>query len=75
MGAFINGLRGKKDDTENFDKLRGLNDYNFGIGGPVLAIHKLIFWFSVQHTSEENYSVYEDTNFHIDRYLTCLKII
>ena len=24
---------------------------------------------------EENDSVYEDTNFHIDRYLPCLKII
>ena len=59
VGAFINGLRGKKDDTENFDKLRGLNDYNFGIGGPVLGIPKLRFWFSGQHTSEENYSVYE----------------
>ena len=59
VGAFINGLRGKKDGTENFDKLRGLNDYNFGIGGPVLGIPKLRFWFSGQHTSEENYSVYE----------------
>lgn len=36
-----------------------MNDYNFGIGGPVLGIPKLRFWFSGQHTTEENYSVYE----------------
>ena len=59
VGAFLNELRGKTKDTENFDKLRGLNDYNFGIGGPVLGIPKLRFWFSGQHTTEENYSVYE----------------
>ncbi|MBT5734200.1 TonB-dependent receptor plug domain-containing protein, partial [bacterium] len=59
VGAFLNELRGKTKDTENFDKLRGLNDYNFGIGGPVLGIPKLRFWFSGQHTTEESYSVYE----------------
>ena len=59
VGALINDFRGKKDDTKNFDKLRGLNDYNFGIGGPVLGIPKLRFWFSGQYTSNENYSVYE----------------
>ena len=59
VGAFINSLAGKKEGTENFDKLRGLNDYNFGIGGPILGIPKLRFWFSGQHTTEENYSVYE----------------
>ena len=59
VGAFLNELHGKTKDTENFDKLRGLNDYNFGIGGPVLGIPKLRFWFSGQHTTEENYSVYE----------------
>ena len=52
VGALINNLRGKTKDTENFDKLRGLNDYNFGIGGPVLGIPKLRFWFSGQYTSE-----------------------
>ena len=59
VGALINRLRGKKDDTNNFDQLRGLNDYNFGVGGPVLGIPKLRFWFSGQYTSEEHYSVYE----------------
>ncbi|MFL3013245.1 MAG: carboxypeptidase regulatory-like domain-containing protein, partial [Candidatus Neomarinimicrobiota bacterium] len=59
VGAFINSLSGKNSDTENFDQLRGLNDYNFGIGGPVLGIPKLRFWFSGQYTSEEKYSVYE----------------
>ena len=59
VGALINDFRGKKDDTKNFDKLRGLNDYNFGIGGPVLGLPKLRFWFSGQYTSNENYSVYE----------------
>ena len=62
VGAFLNELRGKTDDTENFDKLRGLNDYNFGIGGPVLGIPKLRFWFSGQYTTEESYSVYEFDN-------------
>jgi hypothetical protein len=28
VGALINNLRGKTKDTENFDQLRGLNDYN-----------------------------------------------
>ncbi len=62
VGAFINNLRGKTKDTENFDQLRGYNDYNFGIGGPVLGIPKLRFWFSGQYTSEDNYSVYEFDN-------------
>jgi len=62
VGALINNLRGKTNDTENFDKLRGLNDYNFGIGGPVLGIPKLRFWFSGQYTSEDSYSVYEFDN-------------
>lgn len=59
VGAFINGIFGKSDDNQNFDKLRGLNDYSFGLGGPVLGIPKLRFWISGQQTSAENYSVYE----------------
>jgi len=59
VGALINNLRGNTSNTENFDNLRGLNDYNFGIGGPVLGIPKLHFWFSGQYTMKEHYSVYE----------------
>ena len=65
VGALINNLRGKTKDTENFDKLRGLNDYNFGIGGPVLGIPKLRFWFSGQYTSEDSYSVYAVSYTHL----------
>ena len=68
VGAFLNSLNGKTSDTENFDQLRGLNDYNFGIGGPVLGIPKLRFWFSGQYTSNEKYSVYEfDDKVYLDR--------
>ena len=33
VGALINSMRGNTSGTDNFDKLRGLNDYNFGMGG------------------------------------------
>ena len=59
VGALINSMRGNTSGTENFDKLRGLNDYNFGMGGPVLGIPKLHFWFSGQYTTEEHRSVYQ----------------
>ena len=59
VGALINSMRGNTSGTDNFDKLRGLNDYNFGMGGPVLGIPKLHFWFSGQYTTEEHRSVYQ----------------
>ena len=43
-----------------YDDLRGFNDYNFGFGGPIpFTGGKLRFWVSSQMTDEEKYSVYE----------------
>lgn len=44
MGAFLNSsLFGNDLETNNYDLIRGYDDYNFGIGGPVLGIPKLRF--------------------------------
>ncbi len=59
MGAMINSAMGKTHETENFDLIRGYDDLNVGIGGPVLGIPRLYFWVSGQYTTEDNYSVYE----------------
>ncbi|HIA94222.1 MAG TPA: hypothetical protein EYO16_02995, partial [Candidatus Marinimicrobia bacterium] len=59
VGALINSAMGKTDETENFDLIRGYNDLNIGIGGPILGIPKLSFWISGQYTTKDNYSVYE----------------
>ena len=59
VGALINSALGKTSETENFDLIRGYDDLNIGIGGPVLGIPKLSFWISGQYTTEDNYSVYE----------------
>ena len=40
----------------------GYDDYNFGIGGPVLGIPRLTFWVSGQYTTDKNFSVYEFDN-------------
>lgn len=59
VGALINNALGNTELTDNFDLIRGYNDYNFGIGGPILGIPKLTFWVSGQYTTKDNYSVYE----------------
>ena len=41
-----------------YDKLRGFNDLNFGLGGPLL-IEGLTFWFSAQITDKKSYRVYK----------------
>ena len=41
-----------------YDNLRGFNDLNFGLGGPLL-IEGLTFWFSGQITNNESYQVYK----------------
>ncbi len=43
-----------------YDQLRGYNDYNFGMGGPVpLTNSKLSYWVSGQWTTKDNYRVYK----------------
>ena len=42
-----------------YDKLRGYNDYNIGLGGPVFGIPKLRYWVSGQFTDHQNYRVYK----------------
>ena len=64
IGALINDAIGAASEgydrtTDNYDLLRGYNDYNFGIGGPILGLPKLSFWVSGQYTTNENFSVYE----------------
>ena len=49
VGALINAALGKTEENENFDLIRGYNDLNIGIGGPVLGIPKLSFWISGQY--------------------------
>ena len=43
----------------HYDELRGYNDYNLGFGGKVPLLNKLNYWISGQHTSYENYRVYQ----------------
>lgn len=43
----------------HYDALRGYNDYNLGLGGTVPLLNKLKYWISGQHTSYENYRVYQ----------------
>lgn len=62
VGALINSAAGNTETTNNFDLLRGYNDYNFGIGGPIIGLPKLTFWVSGQSTTEDNFSVYEFDN-------------
>jgi len=62
VGAMINSAMGKNLATENYDLLRGYDDYNIGLGGPVLGIPKLNFWISGQVTTEDNYEVYKFDN-------------
>ncbi|MBT3497027.1 MAG: TonB-dependent receptor plug domain-containing protein [Candidatus Marinimicrobia bacterium] len=59
LGALLNDLAGNTEDNQNYDRLRGYDDYNFGVGGPLLFLPKLSFWVSGQYTNEANYSVYE----------------
>ncbi len=60
VGVFLNdAFLEKTEPNENFDLIRGYNDYNIGLGGPILGIPKLSFWISGQYTNEDNYSVYE----------------
>ncbi len=43
-----------------YDELRDYNDYNFGIGGPLIpGWDKIKFWFSSQSTSNGAYKVYK----------------
>ena len=62
VGALINSALGDDLETNNYDLIRGYDDYNFGIGGPVLGIPKLTFWVSGQYTTDQNFSVYEFDN-------------
>ena len=62
VGALINSAAGNTETTNNFDLLRSYNDYNFGIGGPIIGLPKLTFWVSGQSTTEDNFSVYEFDN-------------
>ncbi len=59
VGALINSSAGNDLETNNYDLNRGYNDYNFGVGGPIIGIPKLTFWVSGQYTTEDKYSVYE----------------
>ena len=59
VGALINSALGNDLETNNYDLNRGYNDYNFGVGGPILGIPKLTFWISGQYSTEDKYSVYE----------------
>ena len=59
IGAAINSALGNDLETNNYDLNRGYNDYNFGVGGPIIGIPKLTFWVSGQFTTEDKYSVYE----------------
>ena len=43
----------------HFDELRGYNDYNLGFGGTMPLLSKLKYWVSGQHSSYENYRVYQ----------------
>ncbi|MFQ6604589.1 MAG: carboxypeptidase regulatory-like domain-containing protein [Fidelibacterota bacterium] len=42
-----------------YDDLRGYNDYVFGVGGPFPFFNKLKYWVSGQWTNRENYRVYK----------------
>ena len=42
-----------------YDELRGYNDYNFGMGGPIWASQDIHFWISGQYTDNQSYSVYK----------------
>ncbi len=42
-----------------YDELRGYNDYNIGFGGPVPFMERLKFWVSGQYTNNDHYRVYE----------------
>ena len=59
VGAFINSRLGNNLETNNYDLNRGYDDYNFGIGGPIIGVPKLTFWLSGQYTNKDKYSVYE----------------
>ena len=61
VGSMLNILADSrnKDATRNFDKIRGYNDYMFGVGGPILGLPKLFFWVSGQYSSEDYYDVFE----------------
>jgi hypothetical protein len=45
-----------------YDELRGYNDYNFGMGGPIWEAQNLHFWVSGQYTDKQTYSVYNFDN-------------
>ena len=64
VGSILNILADSrnKDETRNFDKIRGYNDYNFGVGGPILGLPKLFFWVSGQFTNSNYYDVFEFDN-------------
>ena len=59
VGAVINSWLGNDLETNNYDLNRGYDDYNFGIGGPIIGLPKLTFWLSGQYTNNDKYSVYE----------------
>ncbi len=57
IGAFVGN---------EFDSLRGYEDYNFGFGGPLLT-QKLKFWVSGQYTNKQHFKVFKfDDNAYID---------
>lgn len=43
----------------DYDDLRGFNDYNIGFGGPIPFVDNLTFWVSSQKTGQDSYRVYE----------------
>ena len=51
-----------------YDELRGYNDYNLGFGGQFPGfLNKLYYWISGQHTTYENYRIYKfDDNVYVD---------
>ena len=51
-----------------YDEMRGYNDYNLGFGGQFPGfLNKFYYWFSGQYTTYENYRVYNfDDNIYVD---------
>ena len=43
----------------HYDELRGYDDYNLGFGGTVPLLKKFKYWVSGQHSSYDNYRVYQ----------------
>jgi len=43
----------------HYDELRGYDDYNLGFGGTAPLLKKLKYWVSGQHSTYDNYRVYQ----------------